>query len=267
MKTATFGEELRRWRTTRGVSQLDLAVTAEVSQRHLSFLETGRSKPSPEIVVHLGRTLDLGLRDQNLLLGAAGYAPAYAERGLDDPDLDQVRDVLTNLVAAHGHFPAYIVDRQWDLVLANPMALLIMGAVDPPPPASVAANLFRLTLHPEGLRPMIVNWEQVATTLIHRLEREVTHSPNDSGLQALFDEIRAYPGIESLPTRSLLPEGNDLLVPVHASLGGIELRFFTTITTIGAPFDITLEGLRLETLLPADAETDSFLRQTNDGLS
>ncbi|MCP5031998.1 MAG: helix-turn-helix domain-containing protein [Actinomycetia bacterium] len=266
-KTATFGEELRRWRTARGVSQLDLAGAAEVSQRHVSFLETGRSKPSPEMVVHLGRTLDLGLRDQNLLLGAAGYAPVYAERGLDDPDLDQVRDVLTTLVAAHGHFPAYVVDRQWDLVLANPMAQLIVGAVDPAPPASVAANILRLTLHPEGLRPMIVNWEQLATTLIHRLEREVTHSPNDSGLQALYDEARVYPGVDALPTRSLLPDGNDLLVPVHANLGGVELRFFTTITTIGAPFDITLEGLRLETLLPADAETDTFLRQTSDSLN
>ena len=259
--TAAFGQELRRWRSLRRMSQLDLAVFAEVSQRHLSFLETGRSKPSPEMVVHLGRALDLTLRDQNLLLTAAGFAPVYAERGLDDPDMDQVRGVLTTLVAAHGHFPAYVVDRHWDLVLANPMALAVTSLVDPPPPPEVGANIMRLSLHPDGLRPIIVNWEQLATTLLHRLEREVTHSPQSSGLQELYDEVLAYPGISDLPTRTLLPEGRDLVVPVHLNVDGVDLRFFTTITTIGAPFNITLEELRLETLLPADPETEAVLRQ------
>ena len=219
------------------------------------------------MVVHLGRTLDLNLRDQNLLLAAAGYAPVYTELDLDGPDLDQVRHVLTALVAAHGHFPAYVVNRQWDLVLANPIALMIVGATDPPPPPELATNMLRLVLHPDGLRPLLTNWEQVAVTLIHRLEREATHSPNDRGLRALLDEVRTYPGIDTMPTRSVLPTGNDLLVPIHANLGGSDLRFFTTIATIGAPFDITLEGLRLETLLPADTETDTFLRQANAGLS
>jgi transcriptional regulator with XRE-family HTH domain len=263
--TATFGQELRRWRSLRRISQLDLAAVAEVSQRHLSFLETGRSKPSPEMVVHLGRALDLRLRDQNLLLAAAGFAPLFAERGLDDPELDQVRDVLTTLLAAHGHFPAYVVDRNWDLVLANPIALAVTALVEPPPPMEVATNVMRLSLHPDGLRPIIVNWERLATTLLHRLEREVTHSPNNHGLRALLDEVRTYPAMPSEPTRALLPEGQDLLVPVHVNVARLDLRFFTTITTIGAPFDITLEELRLETLLPADPETDAFLATLLEG--
>lgn len=249
------------------MSQLDLAVAAEVSQRHLSFLETGRSKPSPEMVVHLGRSLDLPLRDQNLLLGAAGFAPAFAERGLDDPDLDQVRQVLTTLLAAHGHYPAYVVDRGWDLVMANPIAGLLTTLAEGAPPPEVAGNVLRLSLHPAGLRPVIVNWRQLATSLLHRLERELTHSPHNERLQELFDEVRDYPGIADLPPRSLLPDGNDLVLPLHVNVNGTSLRFFTTITTIGAPFDITLEELRLETLLPADTATEAFLRQANDGLA
>lgn len=251
----------------RRMSQLDLAVAAEVSQRHLSFLETGRSKPSPEMVVHLGRSLDLPLRDQNLLLGAAGFAPAYAERGLDDPDLDQVRQVLTTLVSAHGHYPAYVVDRGWDLVMANPIAGLLTTLVDPAPPLEVAGNVMRLSLHPAGLRPVIVNWHQLATSLLHRLERELAHSPNNERLRDLFDEVRDYPGIADLPARSMLPDGSDLVLPLHVDVNGTSLRFFTTITTIGAPFDITLEELRLETLLPADPATETYLRQVNDGLT
>lgn len=263
----TFGDELRRWRTTRRMSQLDLAVAAEVSQRHLSFLETGRSKPSPEMVVHLGRALELPLRDQNRLLDAAGFAPAFAERDLDDPDLDHVRQVLTTLLAAHGHYPAYIVDRGWDLVLSNPIASLLTTLRDPPPPPEVAANALRLAMHPEGLRPMIVNWHQLASALLHRLERELTHSPHNERLRDLFDEVSAYPDVADLPARSALPEGHDLLVPVHVDLGGTALRFFTTITTIGAAFDITLEELRLETLLPADPATEAFLREASAALT
>lgn len=249
------------------MSQLDLALAAEVSQRHLSFLETGRSKPSPEMVVHLGRALDLALRDQNLLLDAAGFAPAFAERDLDDPDLDQVRHVLDTLVTAHGHFPAYVVDRGWDLVQANPMAAAMISLVDPPPPPEVAVNVIRLSMHPDGLRPITVNWHQFAASLLHRLERELTHSPHNDRLRDLFEEVNTYPDVADLPSRGALPDGTDLVLPVDVEIDGQRLSFFTTITTIGAPFDITLEELRLETLLPADPETDVFLRETNALLS
>jgi len=260
-KTVTFGDELRRWRSQRRMSQLDLAVAAEVSQRHLSFLETGRSKPSPEMVIHLGRALDLALRDQNLLLGAAGFAPAYPERGLDDPELDQVIEVLQNLVDAHGHFPAYVLDRGWNVVLANQAAFTVIDLITPAPPPEVAANILRLTLHPLGLRSLISNWEEVALTLLHRVEREVAHSPHDDELRALLEEVLAYPGVADLTKgRSPFPDGADLVVPLRVSRDGTDMAFFTTIATIGAPFDITLAELRLETLLPADATTGTFLR-------
>lgn len=246
----------------RRMSQLDLAVAAEVSQRHLSFLETGRSKPSPEMVVHLGRALDLALRDQNLLLDAAGFAPAFAERGLDDPDLDQVRQVLETLVAAHGHYPAYVVDRGWDMVLANPIAGLLTTVIDPALAPEVAGNAMRLAMHPDGLRSIITNWEQSAASLLHRLERELTHSPHDDRVRALYEEVSLYPGVADLPGRDTMPTGQDLVLPIDIDLDGTRLRLFTSITTIGAPFDITLEELRLETLLPADKETDDFLRET-----
>ena len=255
----TFGDELRRWRTTRRMSQLDLAVAAEVSQRHVSFLETGRSRPSPEMVVHLATALDLALRDQNALLVSAGFAPAYPERGLDDPELDQVRGVLHTLLTAHGHFPAYVVDRGWDIVLANPAASLVAALGDGIDPA-VGGNAMRLVLHPEGIRDLIVNWEQLAAALLHRFEREVAHRPHDGRLTALADEVAGYPGVAELPDRPMLPTGDDLLVPVHVRLDDVDLRLFTTIATIGAPFDVTLEELRLETLLPADEATDAFLR-------
>ena len=248
------------------MSQLELATTAEVSQRHLSFLETGRSRPSPEMVVHLGRSLDLTLRDQNLLLAAAGFAPAFAERGLDDPDLDQVRQVLETLLLAHGHYPAYVVDRGWDFVLANPIAAAVTSLVTPPPPPEVAGNALRLVMHPDGIRPLVTNWTQLAAALVHRLERELAHSPGNERARSLLDELHDYPGVVGLPARSALPDGNDLLVPVHLDLGGTELRFFTTITTIGSPFDITLEELRFETLLPADPTTEAFLRDLAAGL-
>lgn len=260
---SVFGQELRRWRTTRRMSQLELASAAEVSQRHLSFLENGRSKPSPEMVVHLGRMLDLPLRDQNLLLTAAGFAPAFAQRSLDDPELDQVRRVLSTLLDAHGHYPAYVIDRGWDLVLANPIAAVVMGSVDPPP--EIAGNVLKLALHPDGLQPLIRNWRSFSISLLHRLQRELEHSPHDDHVRRLLDEVMTYPGIDDLPERPSLPTGKDLLVSMEVELHGVELRFFTTITTIGAAFDITLEELRMETLLPADEATERFLQDAARG--
>ena len=255
-----FGSELRRWRTQRRLSQLELASAAEVSQRHVSFLETGRSSPSPEMVLHLGRTLDLSLRDRNRLLEAAGFVPAFEERDLDHPDLEQVRGVLSTLLAAYGHFPAYVVDRHWNLVLSNPMATVLIGAADPTPPPAVASNALRLILHPEGVAPLVTNWEQVADSLLHRLDQELLHTPTDQALHDLATELRSYPGVGDLPPRAGAPRGDDLVLPIEFRLDDVELRFFTTITTIGAAYDVTLEELRLETLLPADAPTEQFLR-------
>ena len=259
--TVTFGDELRRWRDARRVSQLDLSIAAGVSQRHLSFLETGRSHPSREMVIHLGMALDVSLRDRNALLACAGFAPAYTERHLDEPELDQVRHVIETLLSAYEPFPAYVIDRSWDLVMANASALTLMShLLDPEGPPELAGNVVRASLHPEGIRRHLLNWNEFAAALLHRIEREVAHSPHDESLSSLLSEARSYPDVADLPERTMLPTGRELLVPIHAQIDGNDLELFTTIATIGAPYDVTLEELRLETLLPADAGTEAFLR-------
>lgn len=261
---STFGTALREWRGHRHLSQLDLATEAGVSQRHLSFLETGRSKPSREMVIHLGMTLDLALRDINGLLTAAGFAEAYPETGLDDPDLDQVRSVLETLLAAHEPYPAYVIDRHWDLVLTNTTGSLLTG-VGGEGPVGSGANLVRLALAPGGLRDHILNWEAAATVLLHRLEREVIHRPEDRDLMELLAEVRGYPGVADLPTRPTVPDGSELVVPLELRTPLGDLRLITTIATIGAAYDVTLEELRLETLLPADAASEALLRSLSSG--
>lgn len=261
--TLTFGDELRRWRDARRLSQLALATDADVSQRHLSFLENGKSKPSREMVLHLGRSLDLSLREQNGMLAAAGFSPEYRERGLDDPDLDEVRSVLEIVLSAHGHIPAYVVDRGWDLVLANEAALGMAALVGLNPPLEVATNVMRTCFHPEGLRSKVVDWHRFATVLLHRLEREIIDRPFDERLAELLVEARGYPGVAELadlPDPHPLSNGNDLMVPMVLDTAYGELRFISMIATIGAPFDVTLEELRLETLLPADDHTETTLR-------
>lgn len=258
--TITFGDELRRWREARRLSQLALASEADVSQRHLSFLENGKSKPSREMVLHLGRSLDLSLRDQNALLTAAGFSPEYAERGMDDPDLDEVRHTLEAVLAAHGHIPAYVIDRGWDLVLANPAAIGLSALAGIDPPLDVAANVMRTCFHPDGVRAKIVDWERFASALLHRLEREMVHRPFDDRLAELLAEARSYPGVADLPERAPLPTGNDLMLPMQVRTDHGVLRFISMIATIGEPFDVTLEELRIETLLPADRFTEDALR-------
>lgn len=258
MSTA-FGTSLREWRHHRRLSQLDLAVAADVSQRHLSFLETGKSKPSREMVIHLGVVLDLPLRDRNRLLDAAGFAPAYPEHGLDEPALDQVRRVLEQMLEAFEPFPAYVIDRRWDLVMTNRVGSTLISTLVSDP--DLAANLARLTFHPDGLRRSVANWPEAATVLLHRLEREAVHRADDADQAALLDEVRSYPGVAELPERPSMPDGSELLVPLVVASPMGELRLFTTIATIGAPHDVTLEELRLEALLPADEATAEALRR------
>lgn len=255
----SFGDALRSWRGRRNRSQLTLATEAGVSQRHISFLETGRSKPSREMVVHLGLVLDVPLRERNAMLIAAGFAPVYPERSIDDPDLAGVRHALELMLGAHNPFPAYIVDRRWNLLLANESAGLLIAAL-PEAAQGLATNLARLTLHPDGLRQVATNWPEVAAAVMVRLERELDELPADSGLAELLDEVREFPGLPDERSKSRIPSAHELLVPLRVSLGGQALSFFTTIATLMAPTDITLEELRLETLLPADEATEAVLR-------
>lgn len=247
------------------MSQLALAAEAAVSQRHLSFLETGRAKPSREMVTHLAAMLELPLRARNDMLLAAGFAPAFPETELDAPAMDQVRHVLQFLLEAHEPFPAIVVDRRWNSVMANNAAGRFMtGFADIDTAADIGPNLARLTFHPSGLRSTIVNWEEAAAMLLQRLEREVADRAGDSDLAALLDEILGYPGVAELQRTPELPSGSDLLIPVHYRSGTTNVRLFSTIATIGAAYDVTLEELRLETFFPADPDSEAVLRSMAD---
>lgn len=215
------------------------------------------------MVLRLAQALDVPLRERNALLVAAGFAPICPERGLDSGGLRQIHHVLEVIVDAHGPLPAYIVDRSWTVVLSNVAARRLTSRLVAPdsPVISGGVNLARLIFHPDGIRTSIANWEEVAATLLARLERELAARPGDDLLKALHDEVSAYPGVSDLSRHPRLPRPDDLLVPLHICAPGLDLRLFTTIATIGAPHDITLEELRIETLLPADADSEAALQQ------
>ncbi len=268
-----FGSALRWWRTTRRYSQLQLANEAGVSSRHLSCLETGKARPSREMVVHLSVVLDLPLRDRNTLLDEAGFAPLYHDTGLDrnasdTVGSDAVHRVLRTILDAHLPNPALAVDRCGNLVEANTAALMLVGhtiATDSPALQPVP-NLNRLTLHPDGIRSRTSRWEEVAANVLARLEREQAHRPADERLAAVLDEMRGYPGVAELRRTPRLPTGDDLLVTIGIRcLDGTDLAMISTIGTIGAPNDVTLDEVRLETFFPADVATrQSFDRWASE---
>lgn len=260
-----FGAELKRWRRHRRYSQLELANRASVSQRHLSFLETGRSRPSPEMVEHLSIVLDVPLRARNALLNAAGFADAYSEEPLDGPDLAQIRDGLAALVEAHDPFPAYVVDRCWNLLLANTAAATLTGLLlEPDHALALGGNVLRLFLHPDGARSRVANWPQAAAVIVERFSAERAANPTDAELAALHDEILTYPGVADLTPGTIQPTTR-FLTEIHVTADDLDLRLYTTIASLAAAWDVTLEELRLETLLPADAETADALRRLRDG--
>ncbi len=255
----TYGTTLRTWRAARRLSQLDLATVADVSQRHVSFLETGRAKPSREMVIHLAIALDVPRRDRNAMLTAAGYAPEYPETPLSAPRLEQVRSILATILRAHDPFPAIVVDRGWDVVMSNEAAMRFTASMLTPT-GEAPVNALKLILHPDGVRRFIVNWEQVAATALRRLDHEIEARPTDRVLLALRAEILTYPDIPDLTTKAQRPAADDLLIPVHYRVAGHDLKLFSTIATIGEAHDITLEELRLESFFAADAETERLLR-------
>lgn len=252
MASSTFGPQLRDWRRSRGMSQLDLAADADVSQRHISFLETGRSRPSREMVIHLGHALDVPPREQNLLLLAAGHSPAFTETPLDD--LEGVSDVLDFMLEAHEPSMAIVIDRRWNLVRANRPATALTSILFPEPPrwANPTLNVMRLNFHPDGLRQHMVDWEATAATLLRRLERDAASHPHDRDLRDLLTEIQSYPLVSSLPRRPGPSSADDLVVPTTLLIGGDQISLFTTISVIGDAHDLTLSELRLESFWPID---------------
>lgn len=259
-ETATrprIGAMLRDWRRRRRLSQLDLALEARVSARHLSFIETGRAKPSAEMVVQLAEQLEVPLRDRNSMLLAAGYAPAYAQRDLFDPEMGPVRDAIDRLLAGHEPYPAVVIDRHWGMVAANrAVPMLSAGAaqhlLEPP------VNVLRLSLHPEGMAPLIVNLSEWRAHLLDRLGREAVVT-GDPALAALHTELAAYPGGEE-PGHAPDLEAGQIAVPLRMRVNDVELSLISTATTFGSAVDVTASELSIESFFPADDETARFIR-------
>ncbi len=256
-RTRPLGEHLKAWRQRRRMSQMDLALEAEISTRHLSFLETGRAQPSREMLMHLAEQLEVPLRDRNAMLVAAGFAPVYPERSLDDPELAPARRALDLILAGHEPYPALIVDRRWNLVAANRALPLILTGVDPSllePPV----NVLRVALHPKGLAGRTANHSEWRTHILERLRREIGQTA-DEGLIALMDELKTYP---VPPAADVRPQDfGGVAVPFQLLTDDGVLSFFSTTTVLGTPVDITLSELALETFLPADAATAEALRK------
>lgn len=264
-----IGELLREWRERRRLSQLELALRAEISARHLSFVETSRSRPSREMVLHLAEQLDVPLRERNHLLLAAGYAPVYAETALDSPQMSAVRAAVRRVLAGHEPYPAVVVDRRWDLVDANASLALFTDGVAPEllaPPA----NVLRVSLHPAGLAPRIVNLGEWRAHLLGRLRRQLVLD-GDAELARLYEELRAYPCDQPEPEVEV-PGPGEIVVPLRIRHGGRELAFLSTVATFGTPRDITVAELAIESFFPADPDTAAVLhtgqaRANGDGAS
>jgi transcriptional regulator with XRE-family HTH domain len=253
------GALLRGWRSARRVSQLDLALSADVSSRHLSFVETGRAQPSLELVSRLADALEIPLRERNTLLIAAGYAPRYRETGLAAPELSQARRAIEFILKQQEPYPAFVLSRHWDLLMSNRGSKRIFGFLLGGP--SAQSNIMRQVFDPSALRPRIVNWEEVAVHLIRHLHNEVAAAPSDARARELLNDVLAYPGVPSRwRTRELGVHTAPLLTSVYRR-GDVELRFFSTIATFGTPQDVTLEELRIECSFPADDVTDRFCRE------
>jgi len=256
---AHFGSGLRWWRERRGFSQLDLAGAAETTQRHLSFLESGRASPSREMVIRLASVLDLPLRQQNALLLAAGFAPAWRESDLSAPELAQVNSALDFMLAQQEPYPAFVVDRRWNLLRANAGAgrfvAFVTGpapapATDPPEPVNLAVAL----VSPNGLRPFIVNWEEVALYFLRGVQADAIADGTRETAQ-LLTRLLAFP---DLPALSRIPSAGETRAPVltiHFKSQGTSLRLFTTIATLGTPHDVTLQEIRVECFFPMDDST------------
>ena len=254
---AAFGPLLREWRQVRQMSQLRLAEAAEVSTRHISFIETGRAAPSREMVLILASALDLPLRERNTLLGAAGFAAVYRETDLRAPEMSGVAHALGFLLDRHEPYGASVLDGSWNILRVNRGGLRMLGwLLEQPPPAEVAANAMRILFHPRGLRPFILNWEDLAAAMIERLHREVSHG----AARALLDEILSYPDVPHRFARPRLGEVPEVVLTLHLRKGERDLRLFTTLTTLGTPLDVTAQELRIESYFPADEATEEWVR-------
>jgi transcriptional regulator with XRE-family HTH domain len=263
---ATVGGLIQHWRRLRKKSQLALALQAGVSTRHLGFVEIGRASPSREMVVLLAGVLDVPLRERNALLLAAGFAPLYRETGLDAPEMEHARRALALILEHQEPYPAVVLDRHWNVLTTNGAADRFFGRLLPAAAGGSPPNILRLMFDPAGLRPYVANWEEVAEALVQRAHREALGGVPDEGTTALLEEVLAYPGV---PSRWRAP---DLLAPfpkpyvaVQFRKGELALDFFSAVTTLGTPLDVTLQELRIECFFPADAATAAAVSRDRAG--
>lgn len=255
-----LGDYLRDWRRRRRMSQLDLALEADISQRHLSFIESGRSAPSRDMLLHLAERLEVPLRDRNPMLLAAGFAPVFAERRLDDPALEPARRAIDMVLKGHEPFPALAVDRHWTLVAANAAVTPLLADVADRSLIEGPVNVLRLSLHPAGLAPHIANLAEWRNHLLERLHQQIA-ATGDRVLEKLLEELAGYPVPEGASKSAAKHDYAGIAVPMELRTQAGLLSFISTTTVFGTPVDVTLSELAVESFFPADDETARLLRQ------
>jgi len=260
MPNRSFGVLLRHWRTVRRVSQLHLALDADISTRHLSCLETGRAQASREMVLRLAEALQVPLRERNALLLAAGYAPLYRHSCLDAPELEAARRAVEFLIAQLEPNPVLVLDRYWNVLRMNDGAKRIL-ALFPGCDSVMPLNGPRLVFHPQGLRPFIENWEVVAARIIQRVHHEAADNPSDETLKRFLEELLSYPNVPSRWRMLDLDDAPPPFLTINYKWNNSTLRLFSTLTTLGTPLDVALQELRIEALFPADEATRTVVNR------
>lgn len=259
-ETSRFGSMLRHWRTARRMSQLQLALEAGISARHLSFLETGRAQPSREMVQLLAGRLDVPLAERNALLVGAGYAPIYGERSLGAPELAHVRRALEFTLRQQEPYPALVLDGFHNIVMRNDASRRIFELFRGPVPDHQPINGLRTVFDPNGLRPFVDNWDEMAECMMQSLQRQIADTGNDALMQ-LRDELLALPGVPSHFRTLCAMAADPPIINLRLRKGDLVLSFFSAVSFIGRVRDITLQDLKIECFFPADAVTDQFARR------
>jgi transcriptional regulator with XRE-family HTH domain len=256
-KTSELGDLLRQWRAVRGRSQLDVSVDTGISQRQISFIESGRSVPSRPTLIGLAQALEVPLRERNALLLAAGYAPLYSEAAWNSDEMKSISRALQRMIAQHEPYPAVVMDRYWNVLLTNEAAPRFFNSFIDLSARPSPRNLLHLMFDPMGMRPFIADWEVLATALIHRVHREAVGHTVDQKTRELVAALRAYPGVQpggrALQGLSSLP-----MIPMSFVKAGATMNYFSLVTTVGTPQTVAAQELRIECLYPADAETEAL---------
>jgi len=250
-----FAEQLRQWRLRRGLSQMSLGLDAEVSTRHISFLETGRARPSREMVLRLGSALDLPLRERNELLVGAGFAPRYPERGLGDAEISEAMGALKLILAAHEPNPAFVIDRCWRIRLWNRPQAVMLGDLAGAGGSLEGLSALDLVFAPGLMRERFENWEEVALAVLRRLKRQVARAGPGDELHAIYEKVVSSPGVDRLPRSGPVDAPPPILVPMLIRQDGVTYRWFSTLAVFGATGDVTLEELVIESFFPGDDAT------------